>query len=64
MDTLTPREREMVAVMVGGTTSYRALASVLSISEHTVHTHMRHLLTKTGTQSKTQMVLAAMGRAV
>ena len=54
VDPLTPRERE-VAELVGQALSNRAVASRLVLSERTVESHVRNILTKTGLRSRTEL---------
>jgi two-component system nitrate/nitrite response regulator NarL len=49
---LTPREREMLALIVDGLTA-KAMAERLDVSIHTIDTHVRHLFRKLGVQSRT-----------
>ena len=53
-DPLTPRERE-VAELVGQALSNRDVASRLVLSERTVESHVRNILTKTGLRSRTEL---------
>lgn len=56
---LTPREREVLALLVEGLTN-RQIAERLVVSEHTVHRHVTHILRKFDLPSRT----AAAARAV
>ena len=51
---ITPREQE-VAILVAKHLSNRQIASDLMLSEHTVATHVRHILKKLGLHSRTQI---------
>jgi len=53
-DPLTRRERE-VAELVGQALSNRDVASRLVLSERTVESHVRNILTKTGLRSRTEL---------
>jgi DNA-binding CsgD family transcriptional regulator len=53
-DPLTPRERE-VAELVGQALSNREVARRLVLSERTVESHLRNILTKTGLRSRTEL---------
>ena len=53
-DDLTPREREVALLIARGHTN-REIAEVLVISEWTVDTHVRHILTKLGQRSRAQV---------
>jgi excisionase family DNA binding protein len=48
---LTPRERDVLAFLVDGRTN-RAIAAALSLSERTVESHVLHVLTKLGLESR------------
>ena len=52
--TLTPRERE-VAELVAQGLSNREVADRLVLSERTVESHVRNMLTKTGLRSRTEL---------
>jgi DNA-binding NarL/FixJ family response regulator len=51
---LTRREQE-VAILVAKALTNRQIASHLMLSEHTVATHVRHILKKLGLHSRTQI---------
>jgi predicted ATPase/DNA-binding SARP family transcriptional activator/DNA-binding CsgD family transcriptional regulator len=51
---LTPREKE-VALLVAQELSNRQIASALTLSEHTVATHLRNVLKKLGLHSRDQV---------
>jgi DNA-binding CsgD family transcriptional regulator len=53
-DPLTPREREVARLITEGRTN-REIAEALVISEWTVDTHVRHILTKLELRSRTQV---------
>lgn len=57
-DTLTPREREVLALVASGA-SNRQIASRLVISERTARTHVSGILAKLGLASRTQAALWA-----
>lgn len=52
---LTPREREVLALVAQGM-SDRRMAEVLTVSEHTVHRHVSNILTKLGCSSRAAAV--------
>ena len=56
--TLSPREREILALLASGKTQ-REIAAALVISPKTVATHIQHLLSKLGVHSRAQAVAAA-----
>jgi ATP/maltotriose-dependent transcriptional regulator MalT len=58
LDSLTPREREVLRLMAGGVSS-RDIASTLGISYTTVRTHIRSLGSKLGVHSKLQAIVKA-----
>jgi non-specific serine/threonine protein kinase len=51
---LSPREREVAVLVARGHTN-REIAELLVISEWTVDTHVRHILTKLGQRSRAQI---------
>ncbi len=55
-DDLTSREREVLELMVQGTTSNRKLARQLGVSENTVKFHVRNILDKLRLHSRAQVV--------
>jgi DNA-binding NarL/FixJ family response regulator len=55
-DTLTPREREVLELMVEGVTSNRKLAKRLGLSENTVKFHVRNILDKLRLHDRAQAV--------
>lgn len=57
--TLSPREVEVLALMATSAT-YREIGAQLFISEETVRTHVKRILTKLGQPNRTQAVIAAM----
>jgi DNA-binding NarL/FixJ family response regulator len=58
-DVLTGRENEVLRLLAQGL-SNKEIARDLQVSEDTVKTHVAHILSKLGVQSRTQAVLAAM----
>jgi len=58
VDTLTPRELEVVRLLATGATN-RALARALAISEKTVATHVGHVFTKLGVESRAALTAYA-----
>lgn len=57
-DTLTPREREVLALLAQGS-SNRQIALTLVVSERTARTHVSSILSKLGLVSRTQAALWA-----
>jgi two-component system, NarL family, nitrate/nitrite response regulator NarL len=55
---LSPRERQILALLADGQTQAQ-IASALVLSPKTVSTHIQHLLTKLGVHSRAQAVAAA-----
>ena len=55
MDTLTPREREVLALLADGMTTGE-VASALSISVFTVQSHVKNVLAKLGVHSKVEAI--------
>ena len=59
-DALTDREREVLELMVQGTTSNRKLAKNLGVSENTVKFHVRNILDKLHLHNRAQVVAYAL----
>ena len=59
-DALTDREREVLELMVLGTTSNRRLAKHLGVSENTVKFHVRNILDKLHLHNRAQVVAYAL----
>ncbi|MCP3099096.1 response regulator transcription factor [Myxococcus sp. K15C18031901] len=57
-DALTPREREVLALLAEGL-SNKAIADRLSISDHTAKFHVNAVLSKLGVQRRTEAVVRA-----
>ena len=60
---LTTREREVLTLLARGETSAR-IAGELSVSEHTVRTHMQNIFAKLGVRSRVQAAAIAVKRGV
>ncbi|HEB63342.1 MAG TPA: response regulator transcription factor [Gammaproteobacteria bacterium] len=60
IDVLTVREQEILNKLVAGAT-YKAIATELSISVHTVNNHIRHIYEKMHVGSRAEAVAKAMG---
>ena len=58
LDNLTDRELQVLQLIAEGLPN-KSIASQLGISEHTVKFHVNSILSKTGTQSRTQAVTLA-----
>lgn len=58
-DALTEREREVLELLVQGTTSNRELAERLFVSENTVKYHLRNILDKLHLQNRAQVIAYA-----
>ncbi len=54
LDALTPRQQEVALLVAQGLTN-RQVAAELTLSEHTVATHVRGILKKLGVQSRTEL---------
>lgn len=59
LDALTSREGEVLNLLAQGL-SNKNIARQLQIGEDTAKTHVRHILSKLGVQSRTQAILAGM----
>jgi predicted ATPase/DNA-binding CsgD family transcriptional regulator len=60
---LTPREREVAALIAQGKTN-REIAVVLTIAERTADTHVQHILNKLGLESRVQIAGWAVARGL
>jgi DNA-binding NarL/FixJ family response regulator len=60
---LSPREREVMQLLVDGLTNAQ-IAQRLSISANTVGTHRVHLMKKLGVHNRTELVLIALQRGL
>jgi non-specific serine/threonine protein kinase len=58
---LTPREREVLRLIVGGR-SDRAIAAALFVSHRTVNAHVTHILAKLGVATRTEAAAEAVRR--
>jgi DNA-binding NarL/FixJ family response regulator len=56
LDALTPREREVLELLVQGITSNHDLAEHLIVSENTVKYHLRNIMDKLHLQNRAQVV--------
>jgi DNA-binding NarL/FixJ family response regulator len=63
LDSLTPREREILEVLAEGL-SDKEIAARLTVSIATVRTHVNAILTKTGARSRTQALILAVRHGV
>ncbi|MGI8875624.1 MAG: response regulator [Egibacteraceae bacterium] len=62
-ESLTDRERAVLALVAGGKTN-RAIAAELFVSEATVKTHLVHVFAKLGVDDRTAAVMAALERGM
>jgi DNA-binding CsgD family transcriptional regulator len=60
---LTPREREVAALIAQGKTN-REIAVILVIAERTADTHVQHILNKLGLESRVQIAGWAVARGL
>jgi LuxR family transcriptional regulator, regulator of acetate metabolism len=60
LDSLTQREREVLACLATGATN-AAIATQLIVSEHTVKSHVEHILEKLGVANRAEAVARAAG---
>ncbi|WP_405833835.1 AAA family ATPase [Streptomyces sp. NBC_01176] len=60
---LTESERKLIPLVVEGLTN-RAMADQLYVSVHTVNTHMKHIFTKLGINSRVELTRLAIERAI
>jgi two-component system nitrate/nitrite response regulator NarL len=63
LELLTGREREVLTLLVRGATSAQ-IARTLSVSDHTVRTHMQNLFAKLGVRSRVQAASIAVKHGV
>jgi FixJ family two-component response regulator len=59
LESLTPREREVMALMIQGKPN-KIMAAQLNLSQRTVEIHRAHVMEKTGASSLAQLVRMAM----
>jgi DNA-binding CsgD family transcriptional regulator/GAF domain-containing protein len=62
VDELTPREREVLALIAVGATN-SAIAEKLVITEGTVKSHVKHILRKLGATNRSQAIASYLARA-
>jgi DNA-binding NarL/FixJ family response regulator len=60
---LTPREREVLKLVVGGNRN-RDIGEKLFISEETVKVHLKHIMEKLGASDRTQAMAIALRRGI
>lgn len=58
LETLTPRERDIVVLVAGGHTNSE-IARALDISTHTVRNYLSRILRRTGLQSRLALTVVA-----
>lgn len=63
MPTLSPREREVLALVAEGRTN-KAIAEALFVSPNTVKTHVASLLSKLHAESRAQLAAMAVTRTI
>ncbi|MFJ8028647.1 AAA family ATPase [Streptomyces sp. NPDC096311] len=63
LGSLTESERKLIPLVVEGLTN-RAIADQLYVSVHTVNTHMKHIFTKLGINSRVELTRLAIERAI
>jgi DNA-binding NarL/FixJ family response regulator len=63
IEMLTPRELQVLALLVGGATSEEMAAS-LSVSLHTVRTHVQNILAKLQVHSRLQATAVALSHGI
>ncbi len=61
-ENLTPRELDIIKVMVQGITSTKDIADALHLSPNTVKFHIRNILDKLGVKNRVQIVVEAVKR--
>jgi DNA-binding CsgD family transcriptional regulator len=59
MKPLTPREREIVALVAGGL-SNRQIAAALGVAESTVKNHLQHVFGKLNVRSRAQLIVSVL----
>jgi DNA-binding NarL/FixJ family response regulator len=62
-ESLTERERDVLVQVAGGHRN-RQIAELLSISEDTVKTHLKHIIDKLGARDRTEAVTIAVRRGI
>ena len=62
-ESLTQRERDVLIHVAGGHRN-REIAKVLSISQDTVKTHLKHIIDKLGARDRTEAVTIAVRRGI
>lgn len=60
LSTLSPREREVVDLLVSGV-RLSAIAERLGISRHTARNHLKHVSRKLGTRSQQELISRVLG---
>jgi DNA-binding NarL/FixJ family response regulator len=61
VETLTPREREILTLLAKGY-RYKEITDSLALSMSTVRTHLKHIYTKLHVQSRTEAAMKFVGR--